>query len=179
MVNNAQYVSHSFTLPGARTHAHALIHSPLPAGRAMQRPTYPISLFLSPQWGEGGIIQPWRNHFRVSTRDHNTGTDKVLICSAKETLLDAQRSSFGWLWETTQARKILKHGMLVICRNELGLALLPLISVRSLTSFSAPSPISVYFTLQPACKTIPYSVDQACQTCGPLQAHLRPAQRIL
>jgi hypothetical protein len=22
-------------------------------------------------------------------------------------------------------------------------------------------------------------LDQACQTCGPLQAHLRPAQRIL
>jgi len=63
MVNNAQYVSHSFTLPGARTHAHALIHSPLPAGRAMQRPTYPISLFLSPQWGGGGnnsaLTQPF------------------------------------------------------------------------------------------------------------------------
>ena len=137
MINNTQYVSHSFTFPGARMHAHALTHTPLPAGRAMQRPTYPISIFLSPQWG-GGIIQPWRNHFRVSTRDHTTGIDKVLICFTKETLLDGQRSSFGWLGETAKAWKILKHGMLVTYRNELRLALPPRISVRSVTSFSAP-----------------------------------------
>jgi len=93
MINNTQYVSPSFTLPGARAHTRTQTHthSPLPAGRAMQRPTYPISLFLSPPVGgnNSGLTQPFpcehkRPYHRHRQSPHLFCDGNVLRCSEKQ-----------------------------------------------------------------------------------------------
>jgi len=121
-----------------RTRTHTQPTTSRSRNAATYLPNFPLP--KPPVWGGGdnsALTQPFPCEHKRPHHMH-----KVLISFAKETLLDAQRSSFGWLRETAKAWKILKHGMFVICRNELRLALLPLNSVQSLTPFSAPSPIS-------------------------------------
>jgi hypothetical protein len=117
--------------------AHARTHTHPTTSRSRNAATYlpNFTLSKSPVGGNNSALtQPFpcehkRPYHRDRQRSHLFSKGNAL----RETF-------FGWLGETAKARKILKNGMFVTCRNELRLALLPLISVRSLTSFYAPQP---------------------------------------